>query len=101
METKIVIMLVLAVVTAVILVPTVWDAVWTEAGGHCFATNTSACPSGGKDCKEVACIAKNPYCVSCINGTTWTILQLVPLIFVAMVIIVGILLAVGIPIPGT
>lgn len=59
----------IAVVIAVVLVPTIWDAVWVDAG---TTTGTNAK----------------------INGSTWTLLKLVPLIFVGAVVIGGVLLAI-------
>jgi uncharacterized membrane protein len=64
MQIKGVIMAVIGVVIAVVLVPTIWTSIYTDA----IAT-------GG------------------VNGTTATLLKLVPLIFVGAVIIGGILLA--------
>lgn len=64
MSIKSIVMAVIGVVIAVTLVPTIWDAVWTDAGAK-------------------------------VNGTTWTLLKLVPLIFVASVIIGAILLAIS------
>ena len=62
-EMKEIIMAAIFTVVAVILVPTVWDAVWVDGGA------------------------------AGINGSTWTLLRLVPLIFVGSTVIGGILMA--------
>jgi len=64
-------------VVAVVLVPAIWDAVWTGE-----MINTTGTDRG-------------------VNGTTWTLVQLTPMLYVALVIIVGTLLASGYRIPGT
>ena len=65
MGIKTIVMAVIGVVIAVTLVPTIWDSVWTDAA------------------------------TSGVNGTTWTLLKLVPLIFVASVIIGAVLLTIS------
>ena len=65
MSIRSIVMAVIGVVIAVTLVPTIWDAVWTDAAA------------------------------SGVNSTTWTLLKLVPLIFVASVIIGAVLLGIG------
>jgi len=72
-----IIVLVLAIVIAVTLVPTVWESVWTGD-----VINTSGTNQG-------------------VNGTTWTLLKLVPMLFVALLVIVGALLSAGYKVPGT
>ena len=57
-------MAVIGVVIAVVLLPTIWDAVWTDAAA------------------------------SGVNSTTWTLLKLVPLIYVGAVVIGGVILAI-------
>jgi len=59
-----IIMAVIGVVIAVVLVPTIWDAIYTDAEN------------------------------SGVNSTTWTLLKLVPLIYVGAVIIGGVVLAI-------
>lgn len=57
------IFLCIAVVIAITLVPTIWDAVWVDS---------AATPGGSQ-----------------VNGSTWTLLKLVPLVFVGVLIIGG------------
>jgi len=57
-------MAVIGVVIAVVLLPTIWDAVWTDTAA------------------------------SGVNSTTWTLLKLVPLIYVGAVVIGGVILAI-------
>ena len=63
-QIKGIIVAVIMVVIAVNLVPTVWDAVWTDAA------------------------------TSGVNGTSWTLLKLVPMIYVGLVIIGGIMIGI-------
>jgi len=63
-----VIMAVIGIVIAVVLVPTIFDSIWSDA------RNTDA----GLQ----------------VNSTTWTLLKLVPLIYVGAVVIGGVVLAV-------
>jgi len=99
-------MLVLAVVVAVVLVPTIWESVWTDTI-ECDTWNATTCHGVAgtgvvtNDCYGNACTNESDYCVYCVNGTTKTLLQLVPMLFVALLIIVGVLLSAGYRIPGT
>lgn len=64
-----IVMAVIAVVIAVVLVPTIWDAVYWDSA----KTAGTGLP---------------------INGTTWTLLKLVPLIFVGVTVFGTILYAI-------
>jgi len=77
-------MLVLCTVVAVTFVPTIWDAVYTDA----FGSTCGGCSPTFTNC-------------TCANGTTGTLLKLVPVLFVALMLIVGVLLATGYKVPGT
>jgi len=108
LSTKSIVILVLTIVVAVALVPTVWDATWVDVGGYCKTYNTSNYTKlvnifgSVKDCRGTAITdAAETFCQNCVNGTSWTILKLTPMLFVALLIIVGILLAVGYRVPGT
>ena len=74
MNIKASIMLVIGIVVAVVLVPAMWDSVYTDAltngGTNCNLTAGTICP----------------------NGTTSTLLKLVPMMFVGAVIIAGVVL---------
>ena len=96
---KTIIMLVIGAVIAVVLVPSVWDAVYTDARS-CIKWNTTD-QSAGKDAWGASCSGRATCCMVGINGTSWTILTLVPMLFVALVVIAGVLLAAGYKIPGT
>jgi hypothetical protein len=63
-----IIMIVIGIVIALVLVPTIWDAVWSDA------RTTDAGLS--------------------VNGSSWSLLKLVPLIYVGAVVIGGVALAV-------
>lgn len=85
-------MVVIVTVIAVILVPTVWDAVKVDALA-CLEVNTSISTATGRDCYgTVQTGAVNPFCVRCVNGTTETLLNLAPLIFVGVVLFGAVLL---------
>lgn len=69
MEIRSIVITVIAIVIAVSLVPTVWDSIYSGE-----MVNTTGTLKG-------------------VNGTTWTLIKLVPLIFVGAIVIGGVALA--------
>jgi len=85
-----------AILTLVVItmMPTVWDAIWAD-DMECLATNTTKV-TGGKDCRgNTITVTDSAPCVSCVNGTSWTLLKLIPLVFVGAIVFGGVLLALG------
>jgi len=82
----------IVLVVGLSLVGTVWDTIYASGTGalRCYATNGSV--MAGKDCHGQDCRAAS-CCIRCLNGTTETLLKLVPLIYVGAVLIGGLLLA--------
>lgn len=64
MEIRTIIMAVIGIVIAVTLTPTIWDSIYSDAA------------------------------TAGVNSTTWTLLKLVPLIYVGAVVIGGVALAI-------
>ena len=79
--------IVLLVVITVALMPVVWDSIYTDSL-QCLAYNTSITQT---DCTTgvTGVITKNPFCHECVWGTAKTLLELVPFIFVGVMILGG------------
>jgi hypothetical protein len=75
MGIKPIIMLVIAIIITIALVPTVWSAIWD-----------SALTDGGTACNKT--LGQH-----CVNGTSATILKLVPLVFVGAFLIALVMLS--------
>lgn len=93
MEMRAIILLTIGAVIAVVLIPTLWDAVWVDTL-YCLAWNDSEADTG-TDCHGNALDGTDAkHCMRCINGSSETLLKLVPLIFVGAIVIGGILLSI-------
>jgi len=80
---------IILIVLGLSIVPTVWNGVYgTDGVLACQENNASYLAT---DCLGNAC--GSTCCFRCVNGTSRTILQLVPLIYVGAVLIGGIMMA--------
>jgi len=88
-----VILLVIMVVIAVTLVPTLWETVYDDMLNiqtGCLRFNTSP---GDVNCLgNSGMLTTSAYCEVCVNGTSRTLIQLVPFIFVGVTILGGVVL---------
>lgn len=65
------------------MTPVIWDSIYTDALG-CFAYNTSA---ADLSCYTGLTGSGASFCTSCMIGTSRTLLQLIPFIYVGAIII--------------
>jgi hypothetical protein len=82
-------MIVVTVIIAISLTPTIFSAIWTDAFA-CQSYNTSKTDIDvytGSTCALLSC------CTVAMTGTAKTLMQLVPFIYVGAVIIAGIIVA--------